>query len=275
MCLRRGLIRYFNPRPPWGGRLPFDFVLSDKRSHFNPRPPWGGRPSPSARRGGAVHFNPRPPWGGRRISIRTSKVIPAFQSTPSVGRATIQHLLSAHVSAISIHALRGEGDPLQLTAKRTPEDFNPRPPWGGRRFDPSNCISLCKISIHALRGEGDNRAFGGWEPRRYFNPRPPWGGRLFIPCRRSAAPYISIHALRGEGDDRSAKLHLHTEYFNPRPPWGGRPQGHLWAGCHICISIHALRGEGDCKNIQIYNIAFVHSVYKIIYFCDSCAFYLT
>ena len=41
------------------------------------------------------------------------------------------------------------------------------------------------------------------------------------------------------------------------------------------ISIHALRGEGDCKNIQIYNIAFVHSVYKIIYFCDSCAFYLT
>lgn len=43
----------------------------------------------------------------------------------------------------------------------------------------------------------------------------------------------------------------------------------------ICISIHALRGEGDCKNIQIYNIAFVHSAYKIIYFCDSCAFYLT
>lgn len=41
------------------------------------------------------------------------------------------------------------------------------------------------------------------------------------------------------------------------------------------ISIHALRGEGDCKNIQIYNIAFVHSAYKIIYFCDSCAFYLT
>ena len=41
------------------------------------------------------------------------------------------------------------------------------------------------------------------------------------------------------------------------------------------ISIHALRGEGDSKNIQIYNIVFVHSAYKIIYFCDSCAFYLT
>ena len=63
---------------------------------------------------------------------------------------------------------------------------------------------------------------------------------------------ISIHALRGEGDIG-----------------GTQPQiGHG-------ISIHALRGEGDSKNIQIYNIAFVHSAYKIIYFCDSCAFYLT
>ena len=43
----------------------------------------------------------------------------------------------------------------------------------------------------------------------------------------------------------------------------------------LMISIHALRGEGDSKNIQIYNIVFVHSAYKIIYFCDSCAFYLT
>ena len=41
------------------------------------------------------------------------------------------------------------------------------------------------------------------------------------------------------------------------------------------ISIHALRGEGDCKNIQICNAMLVHSAYKTVYFCDSCAFYLT
>ena len=63
---------------------------------------------------------------------------------------------------------------------------------------------------------------------------------------------ISIHALRGEGDFVTCKYSRKMR-----------------------ISIHALRGEGDCKNIQIYNIAFVHSAYKIIYFCDSCAFYLT
>lgn len=43
----------------------------------------------------------------------------------------------------------------------------------------------------------------------------------------------------------------------------------------LVISIHALRGEGDCKNIQICNAMLVHSAYKTIYFCDSCAFYLT
>ena len=63
---------------------------------------------------------------------------------------------------------------------------------------------------------------------------------------------ISIHALRGEGDQDMKDQHLK----------------HL-------ISIHALRGEGDCKNIQICNAMLVHSAYKTIYFCDSCAFYLT
>ena len=62
---------------------------------------------------------------------------------------------------------------------------------------------------------------------------------------------ISIHALRGEGD-----ICLYP--------------------CRDtnAISIHALRGEGDCKNIQICNAMLVHSAYKTIYFCNSCAFYL-
>ena len=65
--------------------------------------------------------------------------------------------------------------------------------------------------------------------------------------------FISIHALRGEGDLGGVKRDSHE----------------------VTISIHALRGEGDCKNIQICNAMLVHSAYKTIYFCDSCAFYLT
>ena len=40
-------IRYFNPRPPWGGRRSiFGFGVTPV-PYFNPRPPWGGRPMPS------------------------------------------------------------------------------------------------------------------------------------------------------------------------------------------------------------------------------------
>ena len=36
----------------------------------------------------AVYFNPRPPWGGRHIEVISNIYDYAFQSTPSVGRAT-------------------------------------------------------------------------------------------------------------------------------------------------------------------------------------------
>ena len=56
-----------------------------------------------------------------------------FQSTPSVGRATIVQGYRFPNIIISIHALRGEGDARVLS------DF----------------YSRRNISIHALRGEGD------------------------------------------------------------------------------------------------------------------------
>ena len=85
-----------------------------------------------------------------------------------------------------------------------------------------------------------------------FNPRPPWGGRLYKAPVRDTDFVISIHALRGEGDRDCGNCKFYKT-----------------------ISIHALRGEGDCKNIQICNAMLVHSAYKTVYFCDSCAFYLT
>ena len=194
-----------------------------------------------------VHFNPRPPWGGRqqgryksrdkrRISIHALRGEgdrvkqceiqdwKEFQSTPSVGRATI----------------------TVRTAAQKWKNFNPRPPWGGRpqseylatankifQSTPSvgratllpcaMVIAVLDISIHALRGEGDQgfRAVwcSGWE---HFNPRPPWGGRRRQKLGGSRMTVISIHALRGEGDPSML--------------------------CSVClsdISIHALRGEGD------------------------------
>ena len=55
-----------------------------------------------------------------------------FQSTPSVGRAMNNANRKHNDTAISIHALRGEGDLKTLIAEPRRIDFNPRPPWGGR-----------------------------------------------------------------------------------------------------------------------------------------------
>ena len=124
---------------------------------------------------------------------------------------------------ISIHALRGEGDPYSPSFINKHDNFNPRPPWGGRQNVIRINFYTRIISIHALRGEGDLKytVFLGQSflfqstpsvgratkctvdmipMQKYFNPRPPWGGRL------SSFSFCFAYS-----------------YFNPRPPWGGRP----------------------------------------------------
>ena len=152
-------------------------------------------------RSAAKNFYPRPPRGGRRV--------PALRCCQQ--------------AAISIHALREEGDDHVPGMIIKTGDFYPRPPRGGRPPSPFVLCSLC----------------------RNFYPRPPRGGRLppaaaargargFLstPSARRATPdtrqataydIISIPALREEGDDRFP----------------------LWHHGYSDISIHALREEGD------------------------------
>ena len=123
-----------------------------------------------------------------------------FLSTPSARRATAACPEVPDGFAISIHALREEGDVcLVLLA-----------------------VVVQSISIHALREEGDGR-FATWLLSSHdFYPRPPRGGRpsdraiqcqqkefLSTPSARRATFMaelsakrckISIHALREEGD---------------------------------------------------------------------------
>ena len=55
-----------------------------------------------------------------------------FQSTPSARRATPTHEGALSLQAISIHALREESDVLNTIYSTRANDFNPRPPRGGR-----------------------------------------------------------------------------------------------------------------------------------------------
>ena len=126
------------------------------------------------------NFYPRPPRGGRLHGRHSD-----------IGQR-----------CISIHALREEGDLLNLNTARKKNDFYPRPPRGGRHRDMPRLEGEDAISIHALREEGDFVAFAVRAARLvflstpsarratllprhppqwgcYFYPRPPRGGRLF------------------------------------------------------------------------------------------------
>ena len=158
--LRNPCRTYFYPRPPRGGRLcvpssggvPAIISIHALREEgdnrlsvhqlcihdFYPRPPRGGRPVLRARCTGCAYFYPRPPRGGRRLHVVASQVF----------------------LAISIHALREEGDAGSgLFVLCRAEQFLSTP--SARR---ATCANHSKngisfISIHALREEGDQSTF--------------------------------------------------------------------------------------------------------------------
>ena len=177
---------------------------------------------PSRARGLRGNFYPRPPRGGRQRL----------------------HRQRAGGSAISIHALREEGDGLFTVPYEAVKIFLSTPsarratqthqaahgrdrflstPSARRATESTGLIeSSSGISIHALREEGD-LAISAFRPiTTYFYPRPPRGGRLLKNGCAFVSMNISIHALREEGDRSSTT----------KAPTG-------------TISIHALREEGD------------------------------
>ena len=175
-----------------------------------------------------------------------------FQSTPSVGRAT-QVRRHTNISVrISIHALRGEGDHHLKREGTSKRDFNPRPPWGGRRWYcykyiqkvkfqstpsvgratiSSNKIRLFSIiSIHALRGEGDNCQQEKYNRNKKFQSTPSVG-----------------RATRDGSEIKVFKI------FQSTPSVGRATLRAAITKMDEDISIHALRGEGDFQ--PIYEVA--------------------
>ena len=102
-------------------------------------------------------------------------LIALFLSTPSARRATAVCDLRVVHLAISIHALREEGDLVELAHQ------------GARRL----------ISIHALREEGDRQAGRLRRGVHDFYPRPPRGGRRTVPSPTPATKtFLSTPSAR-------------------------------------------------------------------------------
>ena len=202
------------------------------RSYFNPSPPWGGRLDAFHGIAPTGTFQSTPSVG--RATNTAGMLTPCliFQSTPSVGRATSPRRIP-FPQQLHFNPRPPWGGRLMHCPFLFPQEhFNPRPPWGGRRrrqsyiharisFQSTPSVgratarllggtSAADISIHALRGEGD-----------------------FIQTITPKMKQISIHALRGEGDSGNILWASCYRNFNPRPPWGGRPFASSLSGCRM------------------------------------------
>ena len=104
----------------------------------------------------SAYFYPRPPRGGR---------------PPLAHRAEPD-------TAISIHALREEGDTAGAMQMTAVNEFLSTPSARRATLTMERDIYASRISIHALREEGDPG----------------------LPCETALCFSISIHALREEGD---------------------------------------------------------------------------
>ena len=123
-------------------------------------------------------FYPRPPRGGRHRKYVKKPVSKKFLSTPSARRATPVLRSGRPRQAISIHALREEGDRgVTATPQNAPRYFYPRPPRGGRLL----AVEPGLIRWEFLSTPSARRATKNLAVRHLllddFYPRPPRGGR--------------------------------------------------------------------------------------------------
>ena len=126
-------MRYFNPRPPWGGRRDF-------KRH--------------ARKITVISIHALRGEGDLEL-VEFELLHYLFQSTPSVGRATQAIRCRQVRAAISIHALRGEGDVSKVQDGKALLKISIHALRGEGDEGWENARGCKIISIHALRGEGD------------------------------------------------------------------------------------------------------------------------
>ena len=143
---------------------------------------------------------------GDGILPNNGEYLEVFQSTPSVGRATVK--TSQKFRDILFQSTPSVGratfNPLDGNGVRN--EFQSTPSVG-RATDKSAALKK-QLAFQSTPSVGRatiaqiTRSWTGWN----FNPRPPWGGRQNQPGDRRCMAEISIHALRGEGDARALML---------------------------------------------------------------------
>ena len=146
--------RYFNPRPPHGGRLQRSYKAIAHRE-FQSTPPTRGATKPRPEQHYRVCISIHAPHtGGDRTALGVDRFIGNFNPRPPHG------------------GRRGSRPCLEQI-----RDFNPRPPHGGRLSNSCCFRYVYYFNPRPPHGGRQGAARGDKVPNN-FNPRPPHGGRL-------------------------------------------------------------------------------------------------
>ena len=248
MLWRRGLITGISIHAPReGGDESSADCCKTVFSDFNPRPPRGGRLAHCASGPRWPYFNPRPPRGGRLLPWAWCTCTSAFQSTPPARGATLFVTVHNHLhQVISIHAPREGGDKQHTQEQHTSNNFNPRPPRGGRPAHIRDLATQRDISIHAPREGGDSANLSSLSIIFDFNPRPPRGGRP-LPSITAAwsAKFQSTPPARGATRSFFSAVVSTLGISIHAPREGGDRAAAMSPSYTRAISIHAPREGGD------------------------------
>ena len=147
---------------------------------------------------------------------------------------------------ISIHSLRMEGDQNYTLKTKSRLDFNPLPPYGGRRSACEHDCTDYHISIHSLRMEGDFFCVvSGQNAERFQSTPSVW--RETVPEMMILSNSLTFQSTPSVWRETCVYKPLPdlARHFNPLPPYGGRPTFLVFRPVRQFISIHSLRMEGD------------------------------
>ena len=161
---------------PRGGSDGKGHDIPHKWDDFNPRSPWGERLPLRTVEDWCAGFQSTLPVGGATYGAEPRVEITIFQSTLPVGGATAAEQTRQQEQGISIHAPRGGSDvsfALGLLTAR----ISIHAPRGGSDIGWFYRNKIGVISIHAPRGGSDIDICVFRIHLHDFNPRSPWGER--------------------------------------------------------------------------------------------------
>ena len=258
--------------------------------HFNPRTPYGVRRNHQNGISPSSSFQSTHPVWGATLSCSAIVSDKKFQSTHPVWGATTALKACEKYKFISIHAPRMGCDSTRSRYAPMRFYFNPRTPYGVRRYATLRDRRVVVISIHAPR-MGCDRLLS---PSAHILPEfqsthPVWGatrqfcskcvylkisihaprmGCDMISRREEAMAAISIHAPRMGCDFCNINCKSYSSIFqSTHPVWGATAfNGHKVLD--VAISIHAPRMGCDLLNLKYIAVVFIISIHAPRMGCD-------